>query len=135
MDQAERRKLLERVNRPSATIGVEIPDTITVGEDEIPLDEFVIETRKVAGIPEEAKPVLREAQRSLTAERERLVNRLKTEPLDREEAEEIAATIVGIDRAQNALKSLRGKRFGSETSSAEIDDYKRWLGFLDAIRR
>ena len=135
MDEAERAKLLERINRPSATIGVEIPDTITVGDDKIPLDEFVIETRRVEGIPEAAKPMLKEAQRNLTAERERLVQRLKTEPLDREEAEEIAATIVGIDRAQNALKSLRRKRFGSEASAAKIDDYKRWLGFLDAIRR
>ena len=134
MDTAERRDLLQRANRQSATIGQSLPDTITVGDDELPLEEFLIETRKVEGIPEEAKPLVRETQRELTAERERLVERLETAPIDREEGEEIVETIVGIDRALNALRSLRRKGFGAEAKSASIDDHKRWVDFMESIR-
>lgn len=134
MDEAERRELLERVNRQSATIGRDIPDSITIGDEDVPLDEFLIETREVKGIPEDVKPLVREAQRTLSEERERLVERLESEPLDREEAEELADTIVGVDRALNALRSLRGSGFAAEARSSTIDDHKRWVDFMKSIR-
>ncbi|QRV17068.1 hypothetical protein JMJ58_09455 [Haloterrigena salifodinae] len=135
MNAAERRDLIERVNRQSATIGQELPETITVGDDDLPLEEFLIETRKVEGIPDDAKPLVRETERELAAERKRLVERLESAPIDREEGEELVETIVGIDRARNALKSLRRERFGAEARSATLDDHERWLEFVDAIRR
>lgn len=55
MDAAERRDLLERANRQSATIGQDLPETITVGDDDLPLEEFLIEARKVEGIPDVRK--------------------------------------------------------------------------------
>lgn len=135
MDAADRRDLLERANRQSATIGRELPETITVGDDDLPLEEFIIETRKVEGIPDDVKPLVRETERELAAERKRLVERLESAPIDRETGEEIVETIVGIDRARNALKSLRRERFGAEARSATLDDHERWLEFVDAIRR
>ncbi|WP_126664071.1 DUF5788 family protein [Haloterrigena salifodinae] len=135
MNAAERRDLIERVNRQSATIGQELPETITVGDDDLPLEEFLIETRKVEGIPDDAKPLVQETERELAAERKRLVERLESAPIDREEGEELVETIVGIDRARNALKSLRRERFGAEARSATLDDHERWLEFVDAIRR
>ncbi|WP_254766287.1 DUF5788 family protein [Salinilacihabitans rarus] len=134
MDESERRELLKQVNRQSATVGRDIPDTITVGDEELPLEEFLIETRKVKGIPDDAKPLVRETQRKLSRERERLADRLRSEPLDREEAEEVADTIVGIDRALNALRSLRGRGFAAEARSSSIDDYKRWVDFMKSVR-
>lgn len=135
LTRAQRRDLLERANRQSATIGQELPETITVGDDELPLEEFLIETRKVEGVPDDVKPLVRETERELTAERERLVDRLESAPIDRETGEEIVESIVGIDRAKNALRSLRRKRFGAEARSASLDDHERWLEFVDAIRR
>ncbi|WP_440772385.1 DUF5788 family protein [Natronorubrum sp. DTA28] len=134
LTRTERRDLLERANRQSATIGQTLPETITVGDDELPLEEFVIETRKVEGIPDDVQPLVRETERELTAERKRLVARLESAPIGREEGEQIVETIVGLDRAKNALRSLRRKRFGAEASSAVLDDHERWLDFVNAIR-
>ena len=134
LTRTERRDLLERANRQSATIGQTLPETITVGDDELPLEEFVIETRKVEGIPDDVQPLVRETERELTAERKRLVARLESESIDREEAEQIVEMIAGIDRAKNALRSLRRKRFGAEASSAILDDHERWLDFMSSIR-
>lgn len=135
MDTAERRDLLERANRQSATIGQELPDRITVGDDDLHLEEFIIETRKVEGIPDDARPLLRETEQELTNERKRLVERLESAPIDREEGEAIVEQIVGIDRASNALRSLRRDRFGSNVQSATLEGHERWLEFVDAIRR
>ncbi|APW97109.1 hypothetical protein CHINAEXTREME_04700 [Halobiforma lacisalsi AJ5] len=134
MDESERQELLEDVNRQSATVGRSIPDTLTVGDEELPLEEFLIETRKVDGIPDDLKPLVRDTQRKLSQERERLVERLESEPLEREAAEEIADTIVGIDRALNALRSLRRDGFAAETKSASLDDHKRWVEFMQSVR-
>ncbi len=132
---AQRRDFLERANRQSATIGQTLPETITVGDDDLPLEEFLIETRKVEGIPDDAKALVRETERELTGERARLVKRLETAPIDRDGGERIVETIVGIDRALNALRSLRRDGFAAETQSASLDDHKRWLEFMDSIRR
>lgn len=135
MDDADRRELLERANRQSATIGQKLPETITVGDDKLPLEEFLIETRKVEGIPDDAKVVVRETEQELTGERERLIDQLKSAPIDREEGEAIVETIVGIDRALNALRSLRRDGFAAEARTATLDDHERWLEFMDSIRR
>ncbi|MFP8953407.1 DUF5788 family protein [Natrialbaceae archaeon A-arb3/5] len=135
MDTTERRNLLERANRQSATIGQELPETITVGDDELPLEEFLIETRKVEGVPDDAKPLLRETHQELRNERKRLVERLESAPIDREEGEATVEAIIGIDRASNALQSLRRERFGAEARSATLEGHERWLEFVDAIRR
>ncbi|WP_436346276.1 DUF5788 family protein [Natronorubrum sp. FCH18a] len=47
---AQRRDLLERATRQSATVGRRLPETITVGDDELALEEFIVETRTVEGI-------------------------------------------------------------------------------------
>lgn len=134
MDEAERRRLLKRISRQGATVGASIPDTITVGGDELALDEFLIETRKVDRIPPEAEETLIEAKRALQEERTRRVERLESESLDLETAETLADEIVGIDRALNALKNIRRPEYGEEARRAKIDDHRKWVDFLDTVR-
>lgn len=134
MNEEQRRELLRRINRQSATVGASIPDTITVGDDEVDLSEFLIETRKVDRIPPEAAEKLAEAKRALRDERAHRVERLETGSLDLDTAEELADTVVGIDRALNALENIRRPDFGEESHSALIEDHKKWLDFLDTVR-
>lgn len=134
MDEETRQELLDRVNSQSATVGARLPETITVGGNELHLPEFLIETRKVEGVPPDARETVNEALVSLRNERKQLIERLKTEDLDVEAAEELAETIVGIDRAVNALENLRRPTFGEEARSASLDDHKRWKNFLDTIK-
>lgn len=134
MDEEERAELLERVNRQSATVGASLPETITVGGDELALSEFLVETRKLDRIPPETEATLREAKQALRTERKRRVERLESEPLDRETAEAIADDVVGIDRALNALDSIREPSYSERARAAEREDHERWLGFLDTIR-
>ena len=134
MDDAERADLLRRVNRQAATVGATIPETITIHGEELDLSAFLIETRKVDGISPERGDTLSAAKRAFRDERANRVDRLESAPLDREAAERIADEIVGIDRALNALETIRHSDFGEEAHESTIDDHKRWLGFLEAVQ-
>ncbi|QSG01578.1 DUF5788 family protein [Natranaeroarchaeum sulfidigenes] len=133
MDESKRERLLKRINRQSSTIGAKTPDTITVNGEELDLQEFLIETRRVEGIPEDAKELVLETKRALKAERKELVGRLETEEMSYEEGKELADTIVGIDRALNALDSLRGRRYGERSRAVNVNDHKQWLDFLESV--
>jgi hypothetical protein len=134
MDEHERQRLLDRVNSHSATVGATIPETVTIHGDELPLSEFLIETRAVDRVPPEAEETLAEAKRVLREERARRIERLETETLTLETAEEIAEEAIGIRRALDALENIRRPDFGERSSRASVDDHRRWLGFLDTVR-
>ncbi len=133
MDESERERLLKQINRQSATIGAKTPDTITVNGEELDLQEFMMETRRVEGVPDEAKELVLDTKRALKKERMELVDRLETEEMSYEDGKGIADTIVGIDRALNALNSLRGRRYGQRSRSVDVNDHKQWLDFLKSV--
>ena len=135
MDDETRVDLLERVNRQSATVGAKTPETITIGGETVDLQEFIIETRELPEIPPGTKELVSTAKQRLRNERTERVDRLKNdESLDHETAKELADEIVGIDRARNALDSLYRPDYAKDVRTAEIDDYKRWLGFLESVQ-
>lgn len=134
MDEAKREELLDRVTSDTATVGAEIPDTIQVHGRELDLGEFLVETRKVDRISSEAEETLEAAKQTLREERRRRMERLESDPLDVGAAERLADEIIGIDRALNALESIRHPEYGETARSADVEDYKRWVGFLDDIQ-
>jgi hypothetical protein len=133
MDDAEREQLLGRVNRNGATVGASLPETVTVGDEELPLAEFVIATRTVPGVPPESRALLDGAKRTLRSERAKRMDRLESEPMDRETGEALADEIIGIDRALHALENIRQPDYGETARTASLDDHKRWAAFLDRI--
>ena len=133
MDEAAREKLLRRVNRQGATVGASLPETVTIDGEALPLAEFVVETRKVPGVPPEHRDLLADAKKTLRSERTERFERLESAPLDRETAETLADEIVGIDRALHALENIRQPDYGETARTAAIEDHKRWANFLDAL--
>jgi len=133
MDEAEREQLLKRVNRQSATVGASIPETITVDGQELELKEFLVETRKIETLPPETSELVSRVRQRFAVEREHRLDRLKHDQLTSEEAEQLAEEIIGIDRARNALKTIRHPSFGEEARTNSIEDHKRWLSFVDSI--
>jgi len=134
MNADERQELLDRVNRQSATIGASTPETIEIHGEELDLQEFLIETRKIETLPPETSELVSQARQTLATERKARVDQLEHSAIDREEAEQLADEIVGIDRARNALKTIRHPDFGDQAATANIDDHKRWLSFVDSIQ-
>jgi len=131
MNSDERTELLKRVNRQSATVGASIPETITVDGHELELREFLVETRKVDEIPPETNKLLSRAKQVFAAERNKRVDRLKHDQLTSDEAEQLANEIIGIDRARNALKTIRtpisAKKRGTRTSTTTNAGSRFWI--------
>ena len=135
IDEATRAALVERVNRQSATVGAKTPATITINGTEIDLHDFLIETRNLPEIPPGTKELVSTAKRTLKTERTERVDRLKTdESLTEAAAETLVEEIIGLDRARNALDGVYRPDYGEEAHNMTIDDYKRWLGFVESIQ-
>ena len=133
MDEAEREAFIERVSRQSATVGASLPERITVDGTDIELRAFVVETRKLERIPQETEATLDAAKRTLRTERAERFERLESAPLNREAAATLTEEIIGIDRALNALETIRRPDYGDEAGAAVVEDHKRWLDFVEAL--
>jgi hypothetical protein len=126
----ERKQLLERVERESSTIGARIPDRIEVQGEEIDLQEFVFEIKRREAIPAGERERVERAKRNLRRERRDRLEPIEEGTVSFEEGEELADSIVGIDRALEALEQLEPADVEREAERQEMADRQRWLTFL-----
>jgi uncharacterized protein YyaL (SSP411 family) len=131
--QYDREALLERVERESATVGVDIPDEITVQGEPVDLRGFVMEVNTHETVPPGEEERVERAKRNLRRERLQRKQRLEDAEISREEGETLVEAIVGIDRALNALESLGSTDLEAETRREEKIDEKRWMNFLNQV--
>ena len=153
MDESEREAILDRVTSQSATVGASVPETVDIDGTAVDLSEFIVETRAIETVPPEVDRKVSSVKATLRAERERRMDRLRGDrlrgdrtrgesdgpdspggPLDRKTAERLADEVVGIDRALNALETIRHPDFADEHRSATLDGHERWLSFVDAVQ-
>jgi hypothetical protein len=130
VQEFERKQLLERIEREGATVGAEIPDRITVQGEEIDLQSFVFEIRRRETIPPGERDRVERAKRNLRRERLQRKQRIEDDDITYEEGERIVESIVGIDRALNALEGLGPVDLEAEAEQQAAADRKRWMKFL-----
>lgn len=131
MQEFERKQLLERVNREGATIGTRIPDRIEVQGDEVELRDFVFEIKRRETVPAGEQERVEQAKRNLRRERLERLERIEEEDdLSFDEGSELADSIVGLDRALDALEQLKPEDIEQKSQLQEAADQKRWSKFL-----
>ena len=128
-----REELLEWVSREGATVGHRIPETVTIDGEELALKEFVWETKRQGAVPPEYRDETQRVRAKLVSERDRREERLADASITTAEAESLADSIVGLDRAIAALQSLYENDFAEDAQQASVDDHKRWLAFVDQL--
>lgn len=128
-----RDELLERVQRKSATVGQRLPESVEIQGTEMNLKEFVWETKQQGNVPPELRDRVRKVRAKLNAERTDRKQRLESAELTEAEAEELAQSIVGIDRAISALQNLHEPDLADSARQQEIESNRRWVSFLDNI--
>ena len=133
MDEYERKRLLERIGREGATVGVSIPERVTVQGQEVDLHEFVFEIKRRETVPPGEREKVEEAKRNLRRERLQRKQRIENDEISFEEGERLAESIVGIDRALEALQSLGPSDIAGEAKRQEAMDQKRWMNFLKQV--
>ena len=130
MREYERKQLLERIGREGATVGADIPDRIEVQGEELDLRTFVFEIKRRDTIPSGERERVERAKKNLRRERLQRKQRIEDGDVSREEGEELVRSIIGIDRALNALESLGPTDLEGEAARQEAADQKRWMSFL-----
>ncbi len=129
----ERKQLLERLDRAGSTVGVDIPERITVQGEPVDLREFVFEIKRHESIPSGERERVKKAKSNLRRERLQRRQRIEDEEMSYDEGEAIVESILGIDRALNALESLGPTDLESEARQQEVADRKRWMSFLKQV--
>ncbi|SDJ53164.1 DUF5788 family protein [Natronorubrum texcoconense] len=130
MQAYERKQLLERVERDGATVGADIPETITVQGEAIDLRTFVFEIKRRETVPAGERDRVEQAKKNLRRERNDRLEAIEEEDISRAEGEDLAQSIIGIDRALNALESLGPTDLEREQKAQQAADRKRWMSFL-----
>jgi len=126
----ERKQLLERVSREGATVGASIPDRIEIQGEELNLQEFVFEIKRRDTIPAGERERVEKAKRNLRRERRERLEVIEAGEVSFEAGERLVESIIGIDRALEALEQLRPSDVQQEAEMQETADTKRWMNFL-----
>jgi hypothetical protein len=126
----ERKQLLERVNREGATVGADIPERITVQGEEVDLQQFVFEIKRRETVPAGERERVEQAKKNLRRERLQRLQRIEDGEVSYAEGERLVESIIGIDRALNALEGLGAADLEREAEAKEAADRKRWMKFL-----
>jgi hypothetical protein len=126
----ERKQLLERVNREGATVGATIPETIDVQGEEVDLQEFVFEIKRRDTVPTGERERVEQAKKNLRRERLQRLQHIEDGEVSYTEGERLVESIIGIDRALNALEALGAADLEGEAEAQEAADRKRWMTFL-----
>jgi hypothetical protein len=130
VQEYERKQLLERIGRESATLGVDIPERIDVQGTEADLQAFVFEIKRRDTVPPGERERVEEAKRNLRRERLERKERIEAGEIPFEAGEREADAIIGIDRALEALENLGRESVEAEAERQEAADKKRWMNFL-----
>ena len=130
MKPYERKRLLERVDREGATVGADIPEAVALDGETLALREFVFEITRREAVPPADRERVEDARKRLRRGRRRRRERIEEGEITHEEGETLAAEIVGIDRALNALADLEETDLEAAAAAREAADRKRWLNFL-----
>lgn len=133
LDDDDREELLEHIQRKTATIGEQIPESIDLDGEPFALREFVWETKRQGMVPPDRRGEVQAVRARLKTERERRRDRLRTESMTEAEARALARSIVGIDRALTALKNLYETDLGDRSHEEYVEGNRRWLAFIDQL--
>jgi hypothetical protein len=130
VEEYQRKQLLERIEREGATVGQRLPERITVQGDPFELRAFVTDVATAEGVTPDQREAVEEARVQLRRERTDRVELIEEADISHERGEELAESIVGIDRALNALNRLEDADLEAEAERAARADRKRWFSFL-----
>jgi hypothetical protein len=130
VQEYQRKQLLERIDRESSTVGVDIPERIDVQGEEVELQEFVFEIKRRETVPPGERDRVEQAKKNLRRERLQRRQRIEDGEISFEEGERLAEAIIGIDRALESLESLGHEDVQAEADRQEAMDQKRWMNFL-----
>ncbi len=114
-------------------MGLQIPERIDVQGEEVALREFVFEIKRRETVPPGERERVEAAKKNLRRERLARRQRIESGEVSYEDGERLAESVLGIDRALNAIENLDPTDLEAEASRQDAADTKRWMSFLKQV--
>ncbi|WP_135854410.1 DUF5788 family protein [Halorussus salinus] len=134
MNESDRKQLLDRIRRPSATVGAQMPEELTIQETTVDLQEFVFECKNLDAIPEAERDRIEETKRKLRRERLGRKQQIVRNEVSYEEGERLVESIIGIDRALTALEGLDAPDIGEQMRRKKLEDARELFSLVRQLR-
>ncbi|MFC7097885.1 DUF5788 family protein [Halobaculum marinum] len=133
MEKHERHRFLDRL-RGGSTLGAEMADTVEVDGTTVDLTALVFELRDLDAVPERERERVDDLLGHLRRERIARRRRIEEADITAEEGEALAAEVIGLDRAINALESLDDASYGEQARRSHVEGHKEFLGLVNQLR-
>lgn len=130
MQNHERRDLLDRVNRSSATVGGSIPETVRIDGETVPLQEFYFDVADAETLDSEERARVESLLKHLRRERLQLVQRIRNDEVDYATGEELVPDILELERAIDALESLDEPDLAEQLRQERISSARELIEML-----
>lgn len=134
MKENERKKYLAKIDRDTSTVGVELPDTMSINGVELPVSDIVFEISSSNKLPDKVELSVPEIKKNIIRERSSLVDKLKTsDDICKEDADIIVENIKRLDRIINSLAS-DDMEFKDKHKLNKAKKTKKWRNLVDKIK-
>ncbi len=130
MNERERRELLGKLQRPGRTVGVDLPDEVTVDGTTVDLTELLFEVERLDGIPPAERERVEAAKSALRRERLARKRRIEDDDISYEVGQDLVESVRGIDRAINALEELDTPDIEEQLRQKELEDARELLSLV-----
>jgi hypothetical protein len=111
-----------------------MPDELTVQGTTVKLNDFIFECKRLETVSEERADQIEDLKHDLQRERLERKQRIENDDITNEEGEQLVQSILGIDRAINALESLDRPGVGEQLRQKRLDDARELISLLDTAQ-
>lgn len=134
ISESERNHLREKINRDSLTIGVSIPEELTVQGQTIPLQTLIFEICSSEDVPDHLNDNISSIKRDLIREMSDCIQTIENEEITYNTGQELVTKVAQIQRAINIVENpTENHDISTHAQRSQAKDTKKWRDFVDRI--
>jgi hypothetical protein len=130
MDERQRDELLGKVRGTNSTIGADIPESITVDGETVPIREVYFEVSGHEELPAADRERVDAILSYLRRRRLALVQQIQRREVDYETGESLVDEVRDLDRAINAFESLEDPSLAEQVRREEIESARELVDMM-----
>lgn len=130
MDDIKKKTFFSAIERDTFTIGIKIPDTMVINDEEIPMRKIVDGVFKNDEIDATIDMTKQEFIQLLYEERQSIITDVENDAIDRS-IQDITQKVQYIDRTIELLDGSSSE----DISTQDVVSEKRWMEFVDKVSK
>lgn len=133
MDKSKREMYLEKIEKETSTVGVEMPDNMEINDINYPVGDILFNISSDNTFPDSIDISESDFKKNLIEERQNLVDNIKNGDITEDKANSIVKKINRIDRIINTLTN-DNVSFEEKNKRNKAKKTAKWRNFVDKIK-